>query len=228
MTKSEHRKLFSESFLERSGVTVDVSLSMFLDEDSARIKSREEIARRAVAAFLTAQIAIGICSGEDLRKSVAVFGYLLDKHSVRDELTPDERRYFDPEHCAEITREDAFEMQWRVERCMPLFWALGITDGDLDYPNKITDTDAVAKIICGAKNLSEIIKIVDDLDINEILSTADTCMRMHHACVRSRELGDPKIKGDLDSDVVSEQYLGFCWLVGACECDYWDNPKTIF
>lgn len=159
---------------------------------------------------------------------MAAFGYLADKFGVRANLTPGERRYFDPEQCAEITYEDAFEMQWRVERCMPLFWALGMTDGDLDYPNEITNTDAIAKTICGAKDLSEIIEIVEDLDIDEILGNADTCMRMHYTCVRSRELDDPEIKGNLDSDVVSEQYLGFCWMVGACENDDWDNPKTIF
>lgn len=227
MDSAESRKQHSERFLSKSGVIVDTSFPVFISDEQARIKSHKEIARRAVAAFLTAQVAIGICNGEDLQKSVAVFGYLLDKHNVRDELTPDERRYFDPEHCGEITREDAFEMQWRVERCMPLFWALGMTDGDLDYPSRITDTDEIAKAICGAKNLSEIIKI-DDLDSSEILSDADTCMRMHCACVQSRELGDPEIKGDLDSDVVSEQYLGFCWMVGACEGDDWDNPKTLF
>ena len=229
MTGAESRKQHSEQFLAKSGVIVDTSFPLFVSDEQARIKSVEEIARRAVAAFLTAQIAIDICNGGDnLQKSVAAFGYLLDKHNARGELTPDERRYFDPEHCGEITREDAFEMQWRVERCMPLFWALGMTDGDLDYPSRITDTDEIAKAVCGAKDLSEIIGKVDDLDTDEILSNADTCMRMQLACVQSRELGDPEIKGDLDSDVVSEQYLGFCWMVGACEGDDWDNPKTLF
>ncbi|MDE7397942.1 MAG: DUF4272 domain-containing protein [Oscillospiraceae bacterium] len=228
MTDAESRKQHSEQFLAKSGVIVDTSFPVFISDEQARIKSHEEIARRAIAAFLTAQVAIGICNDEDLQKSVAVFGYLLDKHNARDELTPDERRYFDPEHCGEIPYEDAFEMQWRVERCMPLFWALGMTDGDLDYPSRITDTDEIAKTICSAKDLSEIIGIVDDLDAGEILSNADTCMRMHLACVQSRELSDPEIKGDLDSDVVSEQYFGFCWMVGALESDDWDNPKPIF
>ena len=228
MTDAESRKQHSEQFLAKSGVIVDTSFPVFISDEQARIKSVEEIARRAVAAFLTAQVAIVICNDEDLQKSVAAFGYLLDKHNARGGLTPDERRYFDPEHCGEITREDAFEMQWRVERCMPLFWALGMTDGDLDYPSRITDTDEIAKAVCSAKDLSGIIGIVDDLDKSEILSNADTCMRMHLACVQSRELGDPEIKGDLDSDVVSEQYFGFCWMVGACEGDDWDNPKTLF
>lgn len=228
MSNAENRKQHSERFLTKSGVIVDTSFPVFISDEDARIKSHEEIVRRAIAAFLTAQVAIGICNDEDLQKSVAAFGYLLDKFDVRGNLTADERRYFDPEQCTEIPYEDAFEMQWRVERCMPLFWVLGMTDGDLDYPSRITDTDEIAKAICGAKDLSEIIEIVNDLDTGEILSNADTCMRMHLACVQSRELDDPEIKGDLDSDVVSEQYLGFCWMVGACEDDDWDNPKTLF
>lgn len=227
MTKSEHRKLLSEQFLERSGITVDTSLPVFLGEDSTRIKSREKIAKRAIAAFFTAQIAIDICSNADLQKSVAVFGYLVDKFGVRDELTADEQRYFEPEYCAEITYEDAFEMQWRVERCMPLFWALGMTDGDLDFPSQITNTDAIAKALCNASDLSVIIEIADNPSDDDILSNADTAMRMHHTCVRARELGDSDLKNNLDSDVVSEQYLGFCWLVGALESDDWDNPKPI-
>lgn len=228
MTDAESRKQHSERFLAKSGVIVDTSLPVFVSDEDAPIKSHEEIARRAIAAFLTAQIAIGICNGEDLQRSVAAFGYLADKFDVRGDLTADERRYFDPEYCTEITREDAFEMQWRVERCMPLFWVLGMTDGDLDYPSRITDTDYIAKAICGAKDLSGIIKMTKIMDSDEILSNADTCMRMHYACVQSRELGDPEIKGDLDSDVVSEQYSGFCWMVGALESDDWDNPKTLF
>lgn len=228
MTKSEHRKLLSERFLERSGITVDTSLPLFLDEDSARIKSREKIARRAIAAFFTAQIAIDICSNADLQKSVAVFGNLVNKFGVRNDLTADERRYFDPEHCAEITYKEAFEMQWRVERCMPLFWALGMTDGDLDFPSQITNTDTIAKSLCSASDLSVITKIADVPSDEDILNNADTAMRMHRTCVRACELGDPDLKNNLDSDVVSEQYLGFCWLVGALESDDWDNPVTIF
>lgn len=228
MTKSEHRKLLSERFLERSGITVDTSLPVFVDEDSARIKSREEIARRAAAAFLTAQIAIDICLNKDLRKAVAVFGYHVDKLGVRGDLTPCEQRYFDLEHCSGITYEEAFEMQWRVERCMPLFWVLGMTDGDLDFPSQITNTDTIAKTLCDASDLSVIIGISENPSDEDILSNADTAMRMHHTCVRARELGDLDLKNNLDSDVVSEQYLGFCWLVGVCESDDWDNPKPIF
>lgn len=227
MTKSEHRKQLSEQFLERSGVIVDTSLPVFLDEDSARIKSREEIARRVIAAFFTAQIAIDICHNADLRKSVTVFGNLVDKFSVRDDLTTDERRYFDPEHCAEIIYEDAFEMQWRVERCMPLFWALGMTDGDLDFPSQITNTDTIMKTLCNALDLSVITKITDVPSESDILSNADTAMRMHYTCMQARESGDFDLKNNLDSDVVSEQYLGFCWLVGALKSDDWDNPKPI-
>lgn len=123
MTKSEHRKQFSERFLEHSGVAVDASLPPFPDVEHERIKSREEIARRA-------------------------------------------------------------------ERCVPLFRALGVMDMTLDYPSGITDTDAIAKTICNAKDLSEIVKTADDLDIDDILGTADTCMRMRHACVRSCERDD--------------------------------------
>lgn len=226
MTKSEQRKRFSEQFLERSGIAVDVSLPLFPQEESVRIRSKGEIARRAVAAFLTAQVAIGIIEGEDLQKSVAAFGYLLDKFNVRDELTFEERRYFDTRYCTGITTGDASETEWRAERCVPLFWSLGLMENELSFPSKITDINAISGMIGESKNLSGIIKDEKGLDIDDILGTADTCMRMHCACIRSRELDDPALKGNLHSKVVSEHYLGFCWLIGAY--DDWDAPKMLF
>lgn len=65
--KAESRKERSEKFLLSQRVQINPNLPEIANEADAELKSPDEAAKRAVTAFLTAQIAIDICNGETVR-----------------------------------------------------------------------------------------------------------------------------------------------------------------
>lgn len=225
-SKADTRKEISEKSLKRIGVTVDENLPSFISDEDAKIRTLDEIARRAVCAFLTAQIAIDIYNEKDVRRSCEFFGKMLDKFDARGDLTADEAPYFDVEKCMDISREDAFEMQWRIERCMPLFNTLGVTSNTVAALKQLTEPFDVMRTLQKANGLESIIENSAPLNIGVVLSFADVHFRLDHACKQARELGDPDINADFDSDVVNEQFLGYCWLVGLNGSDNWDSPGS--
>ena len=221
----ESRKERSEKVLAKHKVMINPHLPCIESEDEAKIKSPEEIVKRAVTAFITAQIAIDICNNDRVSESVGFFAHILEGFGLTGELTDDEKRYFDLSKHGEITQDDANQMQWRLEMCIPLFWACGFWKR-LDYPNEITDTTKLIALISSCGNFNELMSLVKIRDPKAILDEADLIFRMDWACVEARLKGDPRIMGDLFSDVVVERHKGLNWLIGAFDAEDWDNVRA--
>lgn len=227
--KPKSRKERSEAFLLGEGVKINPNLPEIANEADAEIKSPEEAVRRVVTAFLAAQIAIDICNGETGTESAAFFTDVLKGFGLEDELTADEKKYFAlaDENAPRISPEDANQFQWRIEMCMPLFWACGfLGEDDLPFPSDITDTTDLIKMLGGCHDFAEVMSHVKMHTPAEILDNADVCLRMDWACVEARLKKDRSICGDLMSDVVMEQHKGFNWLIAAFDADDWDNVRA--
>ncbi len=182
-----------------------------------------------MTAFLAAQIAIDICNGETGTESAEFFTNIIWELGLDNELTADEKKYFAlaDERAPRISPEAANQFQWRIETCMPLFWACGfLGDDDLPFPSDITDTTNLIKLLGGCHSFAEVMSHVKMHTPSEILDNADVCLRMHWACVEARLKNDRSICGDLMSDVVMEQHKGFNWLIGAFDAEDWDNVRA--
>ncbi len=227
--RSESRKERSERFLLSQHVQINPNLPEIANEADAEIKSPEEAVKRVVTAFLAAQIAIDICNGETGTESAEFFTNIIWELGLDNELTADEKKYFAlaDEREPRISPEAANQFQWRIETCMPLFWACGfLGDDDLPFPSDITDTTNLIKLLGGCHSFAEVMSHVKMHTPSEILDNADVCLRMHWACVEARLKNDRSICGDLMSDVVMEQHKGFNWLIGAFDAEDWDNVRT--
>lgn len=224
---SKSRKAQSEKILAKHKIAINPNLPRIENEDEAKIKSPEETVKRAVTAFITAQIAIDICNNNGALESVEFFTPIIERFGLTDELTDDEKIYFDKEKCDDISQDAAYQMQWRLEMCVPLFWACGFRK-KLDYPCKMTDTVPQIHLIGGCQNFGELMKHVKMRAPSEILDEADLIFRMDWACVEARLKNDPSLMGDLFQDVVVERHKGLNWLIGAYDADDWDNvaPNT--
>lgn len=132
------RKERSEKVLKKHRILINPSLSRIKNEDETVLKTPEEIVKRGVTALLTAQIAIDILNNNGALESAKFFDPILDRFGLRGELTDDEKPYFDPELCVQISQQQANEMQWRLEMCVSLFWACGFIK-KLPYPDEMTD-----------------------------------------------------------------------------------------
>lgn len=227
--KAGGRKERSERFLLSQRVRINPNLPEIADEANAEIKSPKEAVKRVVCAFLAAQIAIDICNGETGTGSAEFFTGVLKNFGLENELTDDERKYFAlaDESAPRISVEDANQFQWRIEMCMPLFWACGfLGKEDLEFPSDVTDTTALIRLLADCTSFTEVMKHVKMHTPSEILDNADICLRMDWACVEARLKNDRSICGDLMSDVVMEQHKGFNWLIGAFDAEDWDNVRA--
>lgn len=227
--KEGSRKERSEKFLLSQGVRINPNLPEIANEADAEIRSPEEAVRRVVCAFLAAQIAIDICNGETGTESAEFFTNIIRELGLENELTDDEKKYFAlaDESAPRISPEDANQFQWRIEMCMPLFWACGfLGDDDLSFPSDITDTTDLIRLLGGCHSFADVMSHVKMHTPSEILDNADVCLRMDWACVEARIKNDRSICGNLMSDVVMEQHKGFNWLIGAFDAEDWDNVRA--
>lgn len=222
-----NRKERSEKVLKKHKILINPTLSRIKNEDETVLKTPEEIVKRSVTAFLTAQIAIDILNNSGALDSANFFAPILDRFGLRGELTDDEKPYFDPELCVKISQQQANEMQWRLEMCAALFWACGFIK-KLPYPSEIIDNTRQIAMLGVSKDFSDIMSNVKMRPLGEILDATDLIYRMNWACVEARVKNDPAIMGDLFPDVVWEQHKGFNWLIGAYDAEDWDtvNPHT--
>lgn len=221
------RKERSEKVLKKHKILINPTLSRIKNEDETVLKTPEEIVKRSVTAFLTAQIAIDILNNSGALESANFFAPILDRFGLRGELTDDEKPYFDPELCVGISQQQANEMQWRLEMCAALFWACGFIK-KLPYPSEMIDNTRQIAMLGVSKDFSDIMSNVKMRSLGEILDATDLIYRMNWACVEARVKNDPAIMGDLFPDVVWEQHKGFNWLIGAYDAENWDtvNPHT--
>ena len=97
------RKQRTEQLLKKHSIAINPNLPEIESEEKANIKSPEEIVRRAVTAFITAQIAIDICSGNGAAESVEFFTPIMERFGLMGELTDGEKIYFDPSECENIS-----------------------------------------------------------------------------------------------------------------------------
>lgn len=225
------RKAKSEKVLAKYKIKINPNLPRIENEEEARIKSPEEIVKRAVAAFLTAQIAIDIINGNGAAESAEFFTPILERFGLKDELTDDEKPYFDLAKCDDISEDDANQLQWRIEMCVVLFWACGFRKKLEFPPSELSDTGSEVALIGGCGNFEELMKHVKMRSASEILDMADLLFRADWACVEARINNDPSAlgkTGQFFSDVIVEQHKGVNWLRCAVDADDWDNvlPHT--
>lgn len=225
------RKAKSEKTLEKYKIKINPNLSRIENEEEARIKSPEEIVKRAVTAFITAQIAIDVLNGNGAAESAEFFTPILERFGLMDELTPDEKPYFDLSVCDDISEDDANQLQWRIEMCVVLFWACGFRE-NLEFPPlELSDTSPEIALIGRCKSFDELMTHVKMRSASEILDIADLLFRADWACVEARIHNDPSAlgkTGQFFSDVIVEQHKGVNWLIGAVDAEDWDNvlPHT--
>jgi len=150
--RAESRKKRSERFLLSQHVQINPNLPEIANEADAEIKSPEEAVKRVVTAFLAAQIAIDICNGETGTESAEFFTNIIWELGLDNELTADEKKYFAlaDERAPRISPEAANQFQWRIETCMPLFWACGFLGDDyLPFPSDIPDPANLIQLLGG-------------------------------------------------------------------------------
>ncbi|PCI29565.1 hypothetical protein COB55_01960 [Candidatus Wolfebacteria bacterium] len=208
------RKEKSEKILKKKGIPINKNLPVITDDaEDVKIRSKKEIAQRAIA------LAIVAVKGEEVLKQDTLTE-LMDTFSARDFFTSEEKKFIEntnPPQQAKIN------FTWKYECYWVMLWVLGYIE-KLDYPDHVGDVSKSAKILRDAGSYENLLKNSVLREPKEILDQADLIYRYHWACVNAR-LNEEDPPSELDSGVVVERHRALNWLVSYSDQD-WDDVTT--
>jgi hypothetical protein len=205
------RKARSIARLEAEGVPTIDWLPVIETVAEARLRSADEIARRALALVVVANKAEG-ADRALVNKLVADLG-------VSADLTPKEKAFIDK---ATATKKERLQFVWRYEALHVLLWSIGFVD-KLDRPETTVDVRSTVRIFVEHRRAGLIAK-AKLRTAAEILDAADLIYRYHWA-VRDAGLNGRTPPAGLDADIVMERHHALNWLIGYAGQE-WDDVST--
>lgn len=205
------RKDRSLALLKQRSVPTIAHLPVIEDAHSAKKRTKEEIAHRAIALCLVS------VKGEGLDQ--ATVEKLVKRYDADSYFTPEEKKFIGN---SSPTLQERVQFSWRYEGYWVMLWALGYVDV-LEYPDKVCD---VPKAVGFLRNTSadEFVAKAVLRDLSEILDQADLIYRYDWAVVSAR-LKKEKAPAGMDGGVVLERHHALNWLIGYMNQD-WDHVTT--
>ncbi len=205
------RKAASITRLKSEGVPTLESLPVIADATTARTRTKEEIAHRAIAVCLTA------VRGEGVEKEKV--DALVKKFGAEKFFTPKEAAFMSDPNPSE---QDRIQFAWRYECYWVLLWALGYVD-TLERPEGICNV-VQAVTVLRDRDTAQFIQEAKLRPLSSLLDEADVIYRYHWAVVSARLKGaDSPAK--LEPGVVMERHYVLNWLIGYMD-QAWDDVST--
>lgn len=193
------RKARSAERLKADGVPVSDTLPVIADTQTARVRTREEITKRAIAVCLTAIKAE--------RADMDTIEGLVKRYKAAKFFTPEELEFIES---GAPTNEARTRYLWRYEGLVVLMWAAGYIDR-LDRPDATCDIQKTVTPL-SSRTVEQFIKEATPRSTAELLDEADLIYRTQWAVADARRRG-LKMPAGLDRTVVQERFAMFSWLV---------------
>lgn len=200
------RRAVSNAKIKKQKIACYESLPCIESSNEVKLKSLDEICKRAMASFLVIQLACDINNGQ-YEESVEIISNLLKKFNVFDCLNKKEKKILD----GTFEMQDAIDIDWEYETYWSLIWALGLVD-DISDASNICDCDYAINLFNESNSYEDFKSKCKLRDVNEILDMLDLYYRYHWACVEKRVKPETSI-GNLNPGVVVERRRGLEWLV---------------
>jgi len=204
------RKARSMALLKAEGVPTIDWLPVIETVDKAKLRSADQVARRALALVVIAN------KGEGADQ--ALVDKLVADLGVSADLTPKEKAFI---RKTAATKHERLQFVWRYEALHVLLWSIGFVD-KLDRPDKTVDVRSTVRIF--VENKRGLIARAKLRAATEILDAADLIYRYHWAVKDAQLNGRPPPAG-LDADVVMERHHALNWLIGYAGQE-WDDVST--
>ncbi len=197
------RRARSNEKLAAESVNVPADLPVFpVDSTKAKLRTKEQIAQRAIAVCLTAFKAERM---DDEKIEALVKSYKEEKLKF---FTPDEKEFIES---AAPTNEARNHYLWRYEGLVILMWSLGYSE-TLDRPDASLDVGKTVSYLSG-KNYEQFLAGANVRSVNEILDEADLIHRYQWAINDARKHGKQAPTG-LDRGIVQQRQDMLNWLIG--------------
>ncbi len=215
----EARKQASIARLEAAGIPYIEHLPCIESASEVRVRSAEEIARRAIACLIAIQAACDRQAGQYTPDTARWCQDLLEQYGIHG-LTRNEVRILSNEG----GEQDVVNMVWKYEAYWVLLWALG-EGQELDFPDHAIDCDFAIQAVAQHQDFATFMAQTKLRDIASILDEADLIYRYHWACVDARLKQAPMPAG-LNPSVVMERHAALNWIIDNDGQDDWDNPDV--
>lgn len=218
------RKEKSIEILKKYDVPYIEHLPYIETKEEVVVRTKEEIAKRAIACLITVQYACDLNVIDDvdrLQKSKEFFIGLLNQFEVNDCLTENEKNIFYREN---LQKQDVIDMVWKYEAYWVLIWSLGLVQ-TLEYPSDICDCQYAIEVVSIHQNFEEFLSTTGLRTRDEILDEADLIFHYDWACVDARVNG-LEAPADLNGSVVLERHKALNWLIDIDGDNDWDNVST--
>jgi len=205
------RKARSEVRLAAENVPLNPHLPVIDDEASTIPRTKDEVARRAMALMVVAMKGAGMP-----QTRVDAIAELYD---LADHFSPAEVRFL---RNPVPTPQEGVQFTWRVEAAWALFWALGYVD-ELHKPTSQCDADRAMEIMA-TRDARTFISEATLRPLPELLDAADLVYRYHWAVVDARVNGEAAPAG-LEAGVTLERHHALNWLIRYMGQE-WDEVST--
>jgi len=215
----EQRKLQSMAFLRSKGIPVIEHLPMIEGHDEVVLRSKDDIAKRAIALTIVAVYAECIGAGENIIESRTLQENLKSRYGAHHFFTAKETFFLLADSPDNHT---AAQFSWQYECLNVMLWALGFID-TLSFPNEICDVPEIVRIIQQHTVYDSFLDASVVRSKEEILDEADLIYRYNWACVDARINSRPM--EIIDPGVVLERHRALNWLINYCDQD-WDDVTT--
>ncbi|WP_420574166.1 DUF4272 domain-containing protein [Kordia sp.] len=206
--EQKERKAKSEAVLEELNVKINRNLPHIETLESTKIRSAEEIAKRATVMAFVNGFTLNGFSGEEAIN-------MLKKFNLWDVTTPKEKHLLENPTVAGKNQES-----WKCEGLGILLWALKKTD-TLPFADTMIDLNVVAEEDYPLSNPNTFIAEATTVrSAAEILDLNDLYYRMDWACVDARINGQSM--ETMNPGVVYERHYALNWLIHYMDQD-WDD-----
>ncbi|MDE7248611.1 MAG: DUF4272 domain-containing protein [Lachnospiraceae bacterium] len=210
----QERRIKTFEKLKKQKIAVNKYLPLLPPGESVKLKSMEEVKKRALGSMVSIQLACSIRNGEDYGNSLVMIRQMMNEWNISiDDLLPKERvlilnKFTQKDNTDEISKQDVIDIVWTYETYYSLIWSLDlISDREFADASNICNTVRAMSIAGMINNIAAGLR-----NTEKILDMTDLFYCYHWACEEKR-IRPETSTGKLNSEVVAERRRGLEWLI---------------
>lgn len=218
--ENQGRRVASIAKMKARHTPYTENLSLLPDSKQVRMRSVEEIARRAAVVLILIQFVRELLDEKEetnLKTSKRIAEVFLNRYGVKMNLTAEEEAFLAQE---DYTQQELINKMWLYEAVWVMLWSIHLVE-ELAEPTQICDVEHTLNLLMNYTNIGELLQDAEARDVTEVLNRMDENYLYHWACTEARLQGEPS-PADLDDGVVLERQRAFNWITQLHE-EQWDD-----
>lgn len=218
--ENQGRRVASIAKIKARHIPYTENLSLLPDSKQVRMRSVEEIARRAVVVLILIQFVRELLDEKEktnLKTSKRIAEVFLNRYGVKMNLTAEEEAFLAQE---DYTQQELINKMWLYEAVWVMLWSIHLVE-ELVEPTQICDVEHTLNLLMNYTNIGELLQDAEARDVTEVLNRMDENYLYHWACTEARLQGKES-PADLDDGVVLERQRAFNWMTQLHE-EQWDD-----